>query len=394
MRAFNTIAKEGGTDRAIKADTPDQLKAQLSAAIRSVIATTQSFTAPAITAKVNQGGSLFQAQFKYQKNMEWRGTLTRTAISAEGDLDDLDKKNWNASQVVPSPDARKIWGIIPGTDYKTDYNNYVESNSSLIKAQFDLFGLQVGDYHRKTPKVSGVTGNTRCSAKGDSTSTIADGNADDIKGLINFSRGTDYFDYDGDCKLKGERVAAPYIDKNGKTIFGRKNYLGDIFHSEMVVVGAPSADTSFTSQNQESYWRSIKGYDAWAKSLAGREERIYVGGNDGMLHSFDSETGKEKWAFIPPFVMSKLPLLVNENLNNDLAPQKGGTNAIYGVDGSPVVHDMFFKSPLGTSENWHTILMVPYGRGVNGFTVLDKTDPDKPLHLYSVYNDHVRNKFM
>ena len=24
--------------------------------------------------------------------MEWRGTLTRTAISAEGDLDDLDKK--------------------------------------------------------------------------------------------------------------------------------------------------------------------------------------------------------------------------------------------------------------------------------------------------------------
>ena len=59
-------------------------------------------------------------------------------------------------------------------------------------------------------------------------------------------------DNNGDCKLKGERVAAPYIDKNGKTIFGRKNYLGDIFHSEMVVVGAPSADTSFTSQNQES----------------------------------------------------------------------------------------------------------------------------------------------
>ena len=87
---------------------------------------------------------------------------------------------------------------------------------------------------------------------------------------------------------------------------------------------------------------SIKGYDAWAKSLAGREERIYVEGNDGMLHSFDSETGKEM-AFIPPFVMSKLPLLVNENLNNDLAPQ-GGTNAIYGVDGSPVVHDMFLKA--------------------------------------------------
>ena len=40
----------------------------------------------------------------------------------------------------------------------------------------------------------------------------------------------------------------------------------------MVVVGAPSADTAFTSTAQESYWRSIKGYDAWAKSLAGREK--------------------------------------------------------------------------------------------------------------------------
>ena len=119
----------------------------------------------------------------------------------------------------------------------------------------------------------------------------------------------------------------------------------------MVVVGAPSADTAFRSQNQESYWRSLKGYDAWAQSLSGRAERIYVGGNDGMIHSIDSKTGVEKWAFIPPFVMSKLPLVINEGLNNTLAKVKGGTNAIYGVDGSPVVHDMYFKSPYDTAKN-------------------------------------------
>ena len=78
-------------------------------------------------------------------------------------------------------------------------------------------------------------------------------------------------------------------------------------------------------------------------------------------------------------------------MNIELAKQKGGTNAIYGVDGSPVVHDMFFKSPLGSGKQWHTILMVPYGRGGNGFSVLDVTKPDKPLHLYSVYNDHIKN---
>ena len=144
-----------------------------------------------------------------------------------------------------------------------------------------------------------------------------------------FSRGEDYFDYDGDCILNEPRKAD-----------GKKAYLGDIFHSEMVVVGAPSADTAFTSTAQEAYWRSIKGYDSWAQSLSGRSERIYVGGNDGMLHSIDSKTGVEKWAFIPPFIMSQMPLMVNTNLNNDLAKVKGGTNAIYGVDGSPVVHDM------------------------------------------------------
>ncbi|MDA9723891.1 PilC/PilY family type IV pilus protein [Candidatus Pelagibacter sp.] len=381
IRQLDRIAKAGGTSRVIKADTTDQLKAQLNAAIRSVIADKLSFTAPAITATIEEGGSLFQAQFKYKQNMEWQGALTRTAISKDGVVNEKDSGNWNASDMIPAPAARKIWGIIPGVDYKTDYNNYVEANSALIQSQFSLFGNAVGDYHRDTPKVSGVTGNTRCSRKGDSTATIADGIDDDVKGLISFSRGEDYFDYDGDCILNEQRKAD-----------GKKAYLGDIFHSEMVVVGAPSADTAFTSTAQEAYWRSIKGYDAWAKSLSGRSERIYVGGNDGMLHSIDSKTGVEKWAFIPPFIMSHMPLMVNTNLNNDLGKVKGGTNAIYGVDGSPVVHDMYFRSPLGSSKNWHTILMVPYGRGGNGFTVLDVTNPDKPLHLYSVYNDHIKNK--
>ena len=248
---------------------------------------------------------------------------------------------------------------------------------------FGLLGNAVGDYHRDTAKVSGVVGNTRCSSKGDSTATIADGTDDDVKGLISFVRGLDYFDYDGDCKLNEVRKSD-----------GKKAYLGDIFHSEMVVVGKPSADTSYSSKIQESYWRSLKGYDAWAETLKGREERIYVGGNDGILHSIDSKTGKEKWGFIPPFVMSKIPLVINEGLNNTLAKVKGGTNAIYGVDGSPVVHDMYFKSPYDKVEKWHTILMVPFGRGGNGFTVLDITDPDKPLHLYTIYNNHIKNKVM
>ena len=103
-----------------------------------------------------------------------------------------------------------------------------------------------------------------------------------------------------------------------------------------------------------------------------------------MLHAFDAETGKELWGFVPPFVATSLATVVNVNLNSTTG---GGSNAIYGVDGSVTAHDMYFKSPLGTTKAWHTILMVPYGRGGNGFSVLDVTKPDKPLHLYSVLND-------
>ena len=115
---------------------------------------------------------------------------------------------------------------------------------------------------------------------------------------------------------------------------------------------------------------------------------IFVGANDGMLHAFNAKNGEEEWAFVPPFVAAQMPNMVNVNLNRSV----GGSNAIYGVDGSLVAHDMYYKGPFDTSKKWHTILFVPYGRGGAGFSVLDITDTKKPLHLYSVLNDKVRRE--
>ena len=54
------------------------------------------------------------------------------------------------------------------------------------------------------------------------------------------------------------------------------------------------------------------------------------------------------------FTSSSLPNIVNVNLNKSTGV-RGGSNAIYGVDGSPVVHDMYFRSPLDTAKAWHNI---------------------------------------
>jgi len=81
-------------ERAIEADTPEDLQQALSSKIRQIIATRLAFTAPSITATIQEGGSLYQAQFEYSQFSEWEGTILRKKIKAtncndpvEGDVD-------------------------------------------------------------------------------------------------------------------------------------------------------------------------------------------------------------------------------------------------------------------------------------------------------------------
>ena len=83
-----------------------------------------------------------------------------------------------------------------------NWNNFTEANSILINEQFESLGIEVGDYHSDTPTSPTNVGTARCSNSGDSRTSIQNGNEDDIKGLINFVRGEDYFDYDSDCISK------------------------------------------------------------------------------------------------------------------------------------------------------------------------------------------------
>ena len=90
--------------------------------------------------------------------------------------------------------------------------------------------------------------------------------------------------------------------------------LGDIYHSQLVEVGPPSANTDFINLNQEAYWRAKNNYQSFATTHANRERIIYAGANDGMLHAFNARTGQEEWGFIPPFIAAKLPVIMNSCL--------------------------------------------------------------------------------
>ena len=411
---FDRFAKAGSCDvdgspdcvATIEANTPQELKEELDARIRQIIADRLSFSAPSITATLEEGGSIYQAQFNYAQTGEWVGRLLKKQIKPQSDPDDpggiadeIDPPycseengcNWDAGQKLAGrpggSDTRNIWTVVdvidnPAANYNTDWNNWHTDYYEDINLLFEQTGNVVLDYHNASSTCKNADG-------------VADGNIDDIKGLINFVRGKDYFDYNGGCNLTEDR----------------DSILADIYHSQLVEVGPPGANTLFTSNNQEAYWRATQGYAQFKTAQQNRPRIIYAGSNGGMLHAFTAIDGKEEWAFVPPMVAPNLPLVVNKSLDGVIGKSKaGGSNAIFGVDGSPVIHDVKIRglTPNGSdyevSKSWRTLLFIPYGRGGPGFSVLDVTNPkilktetdddgnpkgvgQGPLHMFTIFND-------
>ena len=377
----------------IEAATPVELKTQLTSKIRQILAEKLSFTAPSITATVQEGGSLYQAQFAYEQYGEWHGTILRKKLNPDNTVEHDTKPgnefgNWDAAREVRlqaaaegGADTRKIWSAMPDANYIGNWDNFNTGNIDSITELFGLLEYSVLDYHNTS---------SHCADRGGHVGE--NGHEDDAKGLVNFMLGTDYFDYNGDCNVTQKR----------------EHVLGDIYHSQLVEIGAPDASTDFTSPNEEAYFRSANNYQNFRKNNLDRKKIIYAGSNSGMLHAINAETGIEEWAFVPPFVAGIMPSIINPDLDgavdvtfdddgNRIA--KGGTNAIFGVDGSPVVHDVFMagydeSGTLDTTKAWRTILMIPYGRGGAGFSVLDVTSPTKPIHMYSIFNDSINNKVL
>ena len=77
---FEPLTDKTGCERTIGADTPEDLKTEIGSKIRQIIAERLSFSAPSITATLEEGGSIYQAQFTYEANGEWTGHLLRKSI--------------------------------------------------------------------------------------------------------------------------------------------------------------------------------------------------------------------------------------------------------------------------------------------------------------------------
>lgn len=147
--------------------------------------------------------------------------------------------------------------------------------------------------------------------------------------------------------LKGNRSG------EGTTFRQRSGVLGDFYSSTPAVVSGARYLVNVTNALENTTT-----YTTFAANAARRTPRVYVGGNDGMLHAFNAKTGVEEFAFIPSAVFNKLNKLTGSNYSHE-----------FYVEGTPVIADVF------TGSEWRTILVGTLKAGGKSIFALDITTP-------------------
>lgn len=152
--------------------------------------------------------------------------------------------------------------------------------------------------------------------------------------------------------LRGNRTG------EGTTFRERDTVLGDIVNSNIwFMKGIPNAGYTTTD-----YLDFVK-----AQRTANRTDAMFVGANDGMLHAFDADDGKELFAYVPLGAYSNLASLTDIDYTHK-----------YFVDGSPFTADYCKTYNTATPPKctaWGTALVGFMGAGGKGFFMLDVTDP-------------------
>lgn len=307
LQALQDTADNGGGNF-YTADNSTELESSLQDAIRQIAAATFTFASPVIPTTSTTGVSaIYSAAFRTDAVRPfWTGFLKAYARDDDGNIPvDANGKPlasaliWEAGNELAQKAAadRTLYTVIGGTRQE-----FLTTNLTITPSDLDV-------------------------------STAAE--KDDIIGFI---RGIDTFDEDQDDDTTEERSWK----------------LGDIYHSNPVLVSPPFLALTDTS------------YLTFKSNNANRTTILLTGANDGVLHAFRASDGDELWGFIPPDQLERLQQLTDRSAEHD-----------YYVDSSPIVAD------IKVGNNWKTIVVFGERRGGPYLHALDVTDTTDPQYLWS-----------
>lgn len=303
---------------AFLAEDASQLGKTLTAILKYIQEKSYSFTSPTIPlVRILDNNVGYVSSFIPNETPFWKGNLKAYRLNSDGTFPaDVDGNPLNASLIwdaveqlkTISPSSRRIYTYINNTMTEFLYGNL--TNTDLGYPNDPLY-----DPERQK--------------------------------LINHIRGIDAYDINGNGNFTEERLWK----------------LGDIFHSNAVIVGSPN----FYFQDA-----GFSGPGGFYETNKDRTKIILVGANDGMLHAFNAGTGVEEWAFIPPSVLKTLQLMPS-------------VHTFY-VDSSPKVSDIWIYSDSTdtskTADEWRTILICGLRKGGKQYFALDITDTLNPVFLW------------
>jgi type IV pilus assembly protein PilY1 len=316
----------------------DELEQALTNVMATIIDRAQTFTAPVVPVQRTTSGDKMYISLFTPRSTEnfWPGYLVKLKIGSNGELMGFSSGYGSGAEVQ----VTDSYGVLNEDLLKSDRTPYPYWDTQYkLKTRSTARNIYtyLGNSDLNNTANAFVTTNTAITASmlnTPSKQASADPGTTARDDLINYIRGADAFNEDGDTN---------YTEK-------REFIMGDILHSRPLIIDYDASDP------------------------VNPQRVIYVGTNDGMLHAFDDTDGSEKWAFIPPDLLPQLKNIVE------------GSDHQYYVDGSPQAYtlDGNYDGDLLDVGTDKVIIVFGERRGGTSYTALDVTDPDDPQYLWRI----------
>jgi len=329
-KILQDIAREGG-GQFYQAASATELNGIFRNIIGEAAPVNSGFVAPAATVsqfnRLTNRDDVYFAVFKPENKKRWPGNLKRfqlAEVGSDGDIDLVDANNnpiFDMSTGEISTGSQSFWSEeVDGPD--------VEKGGAASKITLDRKLLTYLDGSRTL-----VAFHEDNAAIDLNRLKIWSKDAAYRDGLMKWSRGVDVLDHDEDGDVTEVHAR-----------------MGDPLHSAAHIFNYASTDPD-------------------GKSV------VFVGTNEGFLHSIDTKTGKELFGFIPPELLGNL---------DDFYKDEPTVKRTYGLDGAVMGWIDDKNNNLEVDPGDSAYLVVGMRRGGRNYYALNVTDPANPKVMWVI----------
>lgn len=308
-----------GRGKLLTASKPAEIREKLLDILNTILA--KSGTGSAASANstyLSQNTLLYQASFD---SSDWSGEVSAYQL-INGSLN-TSQPVWEASEKVPAHTSRNIFSYIPKNTY--------------CGAAFAQQGIVFEWDH------------LNCSQR--QMLNTLDSKQDEL--------GPDRLDFLKGDTSKEKRNGGKFRNRVKASDKDTEIRLGDFVNSAPAYAGAEDYGYALLAGSEGT------AYLSFLDTKKNRTAALYIGGNDGMLHTFKAGTGadggQELFAYVPNGILDRLSALTS--------PEYGTDTHRYFVDGSPRVADAYIKG------GWKTVVVGTTGAGGRSIFALNVTNP-------------------